>query len=319
MHALVTGAAGFIGSTLVDALVERGAQVRAVDAFTDYYEPADKRANIGSALSSGAVELIEDDLRVADPDKLLAGVDVVFHQAGQPGVRSSWAAGFADYVGQNVLVTQRLLEAAKGSSISRFVYASSSSVYGRATRYPTVETDLPAPDSPYGVTKLAGEHLVTLYARNFGVPTVALRYFTVFGPRQRPDMAIHRIIEAGRRGDSFPLYGDGGHIRDFTFVDDVIAANLLAADADIRPGSTFNIAGGGSVAMRDLIGQIGDIMGGPVSLDRRPEQPGDVVQTGGDISAAAAGLGWRPVTPLADGLDAQVAWHRLRASPAARS
>lgn len=310
MRALVTGAAGFIGSSLVDALAGRGDDVRAVDAFTDYYAERRKRQNLVAALSTGRVELVEADLRTADVSALLADVDVVFHQAGQPGVRASWAAGFADYVGHNVLATQRLLEAAREAPLSRFIYASSSSVYGRAIRYPTTESDVPAPDSPYGVTKLAGEHLVTLYARNFGVPTVALRYFTVYGPRQRPDMAIHRLIEAGRAGTPFPLYGDGGHVRDFTFVGDVVRANLLASSSAVAPGSVLNVAGGGSVEMRDLIAQVGELLGSPVRVDRLPAQPGDVLQTGGDITAASGTLDWKPETTLSDGLARQVAWHR---------
>jgi nucleoside-diphosphate-sugar epimerase len=291
MHALVTGAAGFIGSHLVDRLLADGATVTGVDLFTDYYDVDHKRRNVAGAVASDRFSLVETDLRAADLRPLLDGVDVVFHQAGQPGVRSSWAEGFADYVGQNVLATQRLLEAAKGTSLQRFVYASSSSIYGTAARYPTVETDLPTPTSPYGVTKLAGEHLAVLYARNHGVPTTALRYFTVYGPRQRPDMAIYRLIEAARHGHPFPLFGDGGHVRDFTFVADVVEANLAAARSDAPTGLVVNVAGGDSTTMSGLVEVVERAVGRPVHLDRLAEQPGDVRRTGGDVSAATAALG----------------------------
>lgn len=312
MHALVTGAAGFIGSNLTRELLSAGASVRAVDAYTPYYEERDKRANLSDLLHHPQLEMVEADLGSAALAPLLDGVEVVFHQAGQPGVRSSWATGFGQHVEQNIVVTQRLLEASKAASLRRFVYASSSSVYGNAASYPTFETDLPAPTSPYGVTKLAAEHLTRLYARNWDVPTVALRYFTVYGPGQRPDMATHRLIEAGLSGRSFPLYGDGSHIRDFTYVGDVVRANLLAAEAEVAPGSVLNIAGGSSIAMRGLMALVEEVLGRPLQIDAQPEQPGDVHRTGGDISAARAALGWSPVVPLEDGIKAQVAWHEQR-------
>lgn len=319
MHALVTGAAGFIGSHLVDRLLAEGSRVTGVDIFTDYYDADAKRRNLAGAATSDRFSLVETDLRTAHLAPLLEDVDVVFHQAGQPGVRSSWAEGFADYVGQNVLATQRLLEAARGASLQRFVYASSSSIYGTASRYPTVENDLPAPTSPYGVTKLAGEHLAVLYARNHGVPTIALRYFTVYGPRQRPDMAIHRLIEAARHGHPFPLFGDGGHVRDFTFVADVVDANVAAIASDTLPGLVVNIAGGGSTTMSALVGIVERAAGHHVSIERLPEQPGDVRRTGGDVSAAGAALGWSPSTSLVDGVTAQVAWHMEAPVPAGGS
>lgn len=316
MRALVTGVAGFIGSTLAEALVDRGDTVVGVDCFTRYYELAQKRANLGERLlGDGRFTLVEADLRTADLAPLLEGVDVVFHQAAQPGVRLSWSDGFPDYVSHNVLATQRLLEAAKaaGPGIRRVVYASSSSVYGNAAAYPTRETDVPAPHSPYGVTKLAGEHLCSLYAANWGVPTVSLRYFTVYGPRQRPDMATHRLVEAALTGEPFPLYGDGSHVRDFTFVGDVVAANLAAAEApNAAPGTVVNVAGGGSIAMRDLIAIVEDEAGAPVHLDRRPEQPGDVRRTGGSVDAAREVLGWEPTVDVREGVRRQVAWHRAR-------
>ena len=310
MRALVTGAAGFIGSTLADALLARGDRVLGVDCFTSYYERAAKEANLSDARRSPRFELAEGDLRSCDIDALLDGVDVVFHQAGQPGVRLSWSDGFADYAGHNLLATQRVLEAARRAGQTKVVYASSSSVYGNAASYPTSEDDLPRPHSPYGVTKLAAEHLCNLYAVNWELPTVSLRYFTVYGPRQRPDMAMYRLLEAAISGGSFPLYGDGSAVRDFTYVDDVVAANVAAADHDCEPGTVVNIAGGTSVTMSDLLVLAADVVGTAPTIDRQPDQPGDVARTGGTIDRARAVLGWKPGTDLRSGLTAQAAWHR---------
>src|SRR5687768_16907364 len=206
MRSIVTGSAGFIGSHLVDALLNRGDDVLGIDCFTPYYDRAAKRANLEAALASSSFEFIEADLRVADLVELLHDADLIFHQAAQPGVRLSWSEGFAEYVSHNVLATQRLLDAARAVEARRVVYASSSSVYGQAASYPTSEEQLPRPYSPYGVTKLAAEHLCSLYAETWGVPTVSLRYFSVYGPRQRPDMALHRLIKAGLSGEPFPLF-----------------------------------------------------------------------------------------------------------------
>jgi len=314
VRALVTGVAGFIGSTLADALLARGDRVVGVDCFTRYYDRAAKDANLASARQSDRFELIETDLRSDDVESLVDGVDVVFHQAAQPGVRLSWSEGFADYVGHNVLATQRVLEAVKATTSAKVVYASSSSVYGNAPSYPTTEDDLPRPHSPYGVTKLAAEHLCNLYAANWNVHTVSLRYFTVYGPRQRPDMAFHRLLESALSGRSFPLYGDGSAVRDFTFVGDAVAANLAAADRDIEPGTVVNVAGGSSIAMRDLLELAGDVVGAPVEIESLPNQPGDVARTGGTIDRAQRLLGWEPVTALRSGLAAQADWHRARRS-----
>ncbi len=314
MHALVTGGAGFIGSNLSIALVRQGWKVTAVDCLTDYYDVEQKSRNLADVLLVGqqagaAVDHVDLDLRHGDLRPYLDGVDVVFHQAGQPGVRASWD-DFGSYIDHNVLVTQRLLDAVRGSSISRFVFASSSSVYGNAPTYPTRETSLPAPHSPYGVSKLAAEQLCGVYARNWDIPTVALRYFTVFGPRQRPDMAMHRIIRAALTGGSFPMFGDGGQVRDFTFVGDVVAANLAAATADVPPGTVVNVAGGGSSTLAEIIGIIQALTGTTVELDRRPAEAGDVIRTGGAIDEAQRLLGWEPVVGVAEGLAHQVGWHR---------
>ena len=307
---LVTGVAGFVGSHLAERLLETGHRVRGVDCFTPYYPGTLKRANVSRLLESPRFELVEVDLRTAGVDALLADVSIVFHQAAQPGVRMSWADQFREYSSCNIDATQRLLEAVRARPVERFVYASSSSIYGNATRYPTEESDLPRPFSPYGVTKLAAEHLCGLYASNYGTPAVSLRYFTVYGPRQRPDMATHRLIEAAIEDKPFPLYGDGSHVRDFTFVGDIVDANIAAASADVAPGTVVNICAGGSTTMRRLIDAVGDAIGRPAPIDQRPAQPGDVHRTGGDNARARELLAWKPSTSLEEGIAAQVAWHR---------
>jgi nucleoside-diphosphate-sugar epimerase len=310
VRALVTGAAGFVGSHLVDALTARGDTVVAVDCFTPYYDVDQKRANARAV----GVEIVEADLRTAAIEPLLDGVDVVFHQSAQPGVRLSWSTGFREYVEQNVLVTQRLLDAVHTTGPRRVVYASSSSVYGTQARYPTTETDLPAPFSPYGVTKLAAEHLCGVFAANWGLPTVSLRYFTVFGPRQRPDMSIHRLCAAAVNGGTFPLFGDGAQIREFTYVSDIVAGNLAAADADVAPGTIVNVAGGGEITISDLIALVESIAGASITVDHRPAEPGDSRRNGGAIDRARSLLGWEPKVTLRDGIAAQLDWHRSRAS-----
>lgn len=312
-RALVTGAAGFVGSHLVEALVEGGWDVVGIDTFSPYYDVAQKHSNAASLGNLANFELRREDLLDVDLDELLADVDVVFHQAGQPGVRASWDE-FGSYVAANIDVTQRLLAAAARRRLQRFVLASSSSVYGDADVYPTSETTLPAPMSPYGVTKLSAEHLCGVYARNWSVPTVALRYFTVYGPRQRPDMAMHRLVEAAIDGTPFPLFGDGSQVRDFTYVADTVSANLVVADADLDPGSVFNVAGGGAHSMLDVISLIETLVGRPVILDRKGHQAGDVVRTGGSVDAIRAVTNWRARTTLEEGLSRQVDWHLQRRS-----
>lgn len=311
MH-LVTGVAGFIGSQLAEALLDQGHDVVGVDCFTPHYDRAVKEANLAGPSDRVGFRSVEADLRDADLVELLGGVEVVYHLAAQPGVRLSWSDGFATYDSCNVLATQRLLEAARQTGVRRVVYASSSSVYGNADAYPVTEADLPRPHSPYGVTKLAAEHLCGLYAANHGLSTVALRYFSVYGPRQRPDMAFHRLIEGALDGEPFPLYGDGSHVRDFTDVGDVVRANVLAGTADVEPGTVVNICAGGSTVLRDVIDAVGDAVGSPVLIEQHPEQAGDVQRTGGSNDAARRLLGWEPQTTLADGIAAQVAWHRSR-------
>ena len=316
MQILVTGSAGFIGSHTTERLLDQGHRVRGVDCFTDNYEPALKLSNAGLLDGREGYEGIDADLVVADPYELLEGVDAVLHLAGQPGVRDSWAKGFEVYVQRNVLATQRLLEAARDVGIGRFAAASSSSVYGDAETYPTTEAALPRPVSPYGVTKLAAEHLCTLYATNFGVPTVSLRYFTVYGPRQRTDMALRRMIDATLRGDSFPLYGDGSVSRSFTYVDDVVDANLAALFHEAPPGTFVNVANESTASMRELIELVGDAVGTPVRLERLPSAAGDAQRTGGSSQLAREVLGWSPRTDLADGVRRTVEWCRANPWPA---
>jgi len=320
MRYLVTGAAGFIGSNLAEALTADGHEVVGVEGFTPYYEREVKENNLSRLRGRDGFSLVERDLREASLDVCLDGVDVVMHLAGQPGVRSSWGEEFQDHVGHNIVATQRLLEAVRDAGVKRFVYASSSSVYGNAASYPTRETDLPRPFSPYGVTKLSAEHLCGVYAANWGVPTVSLRYFTVYGPRQRPDMAFHRFIEATLAGRALDLYGDGGQRRDFTFVSDVVAATRMAAECESPPGTVLNIAGGSHATIREVLELIGEAAGTPPIVNSLPGVPGDVAETRAECNRADEVLGWRPAIGLSEGLAAQVAWHRSRlgASEAAR-
>ena len=275
-----------------------------------------KRANVAGLREFPQFEFVEGDLTEIDLVPLVDAADVVFHQAGQPGVRLSWSSDFSKYVSRNVLATQRLLEACRAVSIGRLVYASSSSVYGNTSSYPTTEEALPAPHSPYGVTKLAGEHLCGLYAANWNVPTVSLRYFTVYGPRQRPDMAMHRFLESALTNAPVERFGDGEQLRDFTYVHDVVRANLLAAGADLQPGETMNVAGGGSVTVNALIDLVGELVGAPLKVDRRPEQPGDVRRTAGATDRIRRLLDWAPETGLREGVAAELQWLRPLVSAA---
>jgi len=307
-HALVTGAAGFIGSHLSERLLASGVRVTGVDCFTDYYDPALKRRNVEGARANAAFTLLELDLGRADL-ATLPDVDVVFHQAAQAGVRASWGAEFATYAHHNVLATQRLLERYRGAKLDRFVYASSSSVYGDAEQFPTPESLLPRPFSPYGVTKLAGEHLVLLYGRNFGLPVSALRYFTVYGPRQRPDMAFHKFCRALLRGDEIPVFGDGKQSRDFTFIDDAIEANVRAWKSS-APQGVYNVGGGSQVEVLEAIAILERALGARAKVRFEPRPPGDPLRTRADATRILADLGFAPATPIEQGLAAEAAWAR---------
>ncbi len=308
MYALVTGAAGFVGSHLTRRLLDDGFDVVGLDSLTDYYDVNLKRANIESVISRG-MEFVEADLNDVDLDGLLENVQVVFHLAGQPGVRSSWGTDFTTYTRANIDATQRLLEAAKKQpDLKRVVYASSSSVYGNAERYPTNETDRPQPVSPYGVTKLAAEHLCCLYAANFGVPTVSLRFFTVYGPGQRPDMAFTRFTKAALHGEEIPVFGSGNQIRDFTYVDDVVEAVIRAATKDVPPGTVLNVAGGSHTSIKEVLQILEELMGSTIPVKYSDAVVGDVTMTGGDTTAIRSMLGWEPSVSLRDGISRQLKW-----------
>ncbi|MFL5800074.1 MAG: NAD-dependent epimerase/dehydratase family protein [Actinomycetota bacterium] len=307
MIALVTGAAGFVGSHLSRLLLEQGHRVRGVDCFTPYYAREDKERHVADLVGDVGFDLLEADLGTAALDSLLGGVQVVFHLAGQPGVRPSWGSEFGSYVRHNIEVTQRLLEATRGHRLTKFVYASSSSVYGDAEAYPTTEDLRPRPVSPYGVTKLAAEHLCEVYRTSFGVPTVSLRLFTVYGPGQRPDMAFSKLVGVALGGGEFELFGDGEQTRDFTFVGDVVRA---MRDAARSPWCGVANVGGGSRTSMNRVIQIVRGLYGPVRVVRRPVQRGDVRHTAADISVAAEAFGYRPRTSIEEGLALMVARHR---------
>lgn len=307
-HALVTGAAGFIGSHLTERLLADGHVVTGVDCFTDYYDTALKRRNLEKALAHPRFRLLELDLGAADLAEL-PDVQVVFHQAAQAGVRASWGRDFASYVHHNVLATQRVLERYQDAKLERFVYASSSSVYGDAERYPTDEELLPRPFSPYGVTKLAGEHLVLLYGRNFGLPVAALRYFTVYGPRQRPDMAFHKFCRAMILGQPIAVYGDGKQSRDFTFIDDAIEANVRAWQQS-APQGVYNVGGGSQVDVLETIAMLEKALDVKAKIDFQPRPPGDPLRTRADAARIRRDLGFAPSVPIERGLAAEAEWSR---------
>jgi nucleoside-diphosphate-sugar epimerase len=301
--ALVTGAAGFVGSHLCAALLDDGTEVVGVDAFTDYYSRRLKEQNLAGLRGRPGFRFVEADLSEAALPPLLDGVECVFHLAGQPGVRASWGPDFVNYVRHNIGATQRLLEASMLNPLRKFVFASSSSVYGNAEAYPTPESLRPQPVSPYGVTKLAAEHLCEVYRTNFGVPIASLRLFTVYGPRQRPDMAFARLVRAALDGEEFEVYGDGQQTRDFTFVGDVVQA---MRDAATSPWCGVANIGGGS---RTTLNAVLDIMRelcGELRIVRRPQATGDVRHTAADTSVAEAAFGYRPRTSLVQGLAAMV-------------
>lgn len=310
MRALVTGAAGFVGSTLSARLLADGHEVVGIDSLTDYYDVSLKRSNL-EQLSSSKFTLLEKDISLVDLASEVGEVDWVFHQAGQPGVRRSWGNEFQVYTHANIQATQKLLEWAKGNSrLQKFVYASSSSVYGNAEAYPTHEDNRPQPLSPYGVTKLAAEHLCSLYAANFEVPTVSLRYFTVYGPRQRPDMAFTRFVKAAITGGMIEIYGDGKQVRDFTFVEDVVEANIRAASLPTSKGAIFNVAGGSNVTVNEVLDLISQISGNRLDVRYVESVAGDVRKTSGSINRISKDLGWQPLVSLEEGLLRHLSWGR---------
>jgi len=313
---VVTGCAGFIGSTLTEALLELGCHVTGVDCLTDYYDIGLKHENMAGFRDHERFTFVPDDLQDLDAVALLAGKAACFHLAAQAGVRASWGEYFQEYLGRNVMATQRLLEACRhetvAASVVRFVYSSSSSVYGDQTDLPVTEKALPQPRSPYGVTKMAAEHLCVLYAMNFGVPTSSLRYFTVFGPRQRPDMAFRKYIEAALDGRTFEVYGDGTQTRDFTYVGDAVRSNLLAVSAE-EPWAVFNTGGGSRLVFRDTLAMLQDILvdrvpGITADVAYRETAKGDVKDTFADRTYVEAAIGYRPTIDFATGLAREVDW-----------
>ena len=309
MKALITGAAGFVGSHLVERLLSGQDEVVGIDSFADFYARSLKEENLAAIGERRGFTFVEGDLNEVPLRPLLEGCDVVYHLAGQPGVRPSWGAEFSVYLRRNVEATQRLLEALRAMPVRKLLFASSSSVYGDAETYPSSEAMRPQPVSPYGVTKLAAEHLCELYRVNFGVPTASLRLFTVYGPRQRPDMAFARLVRAAIRGEKFELYGDGEQTRDFTFVSDVVKAMQDAASSDWC--GVANIGGGSRTSMNQVIDLV-ERLAGSVTVTRRAPQHGDVRHTAADIGVAAAAFGYAPATILAAGLEDMVAWERSR-------
>jgi nucleoside-diphosphate-sugar epimerase len=305
-RALVTGAAGFIGSSLVEELLARGHEVIGLDSFSDYYEPEVKQANIAASLGHPRFSLVIDDLATVALDSLLDDVDMVFHLAGQPGVRGSWGTGFATYTRHNLVATQRLLEAMVGRPVPT-VAASSSSVYGDNDGRPLAEDAPLRPVSPYGLTKAATEQLVDVYRRGYGLPVVCLRYFTVFGPRQRPDMAFQRFVDALEGDRPLHIFGDGHQSRDFTYVDDVVAATIAALGA---PSPVYNVGGGTPTSLNGAVALLQQLTGQQGQVIHRQTARGDVNRTWADTSRLRDEVGWRPRTTLADGLSAQIAEYR---------
>jgi nucleoside-diphosphate-sugar epimerase len=313
MKALVTGVAGFIGSHLASALLDKGATVVGVDAFTDYYPRPIKERNLDENRRRDGFRFVEAALQDADLSALLDGTTHVFHLAAQAGVRKSWGRDFRTYTDNNVDATQKLLEACAGRPLHRFVHASSSSVYGDRAPIPMKEDALPQPVSPYGVTKMAAEQLGFLYHVNYGVPAVAMRYFTVYGPRQRPDMAFNRFIRAALDNAPITLYGDGEQTRDFTFVGDAVAATIAAGERGV-PGTAYNIGGGARVSMNQVLQIIERVAGRPLKINREAAQKGDMRDTYADTSLARRDLGFVPTVSLEEGIKAEYEW--LSSSPA---
>ncbi|MCX5753553.1 MAG: GDP-mannose 4,6-dehydratase [Candidatus Krumholzibacteria bacterium] len=307
--AVVTGAAGFIGSHLCERLLDEGFEVLAVDAFTDYYSPERKRRHIAACAGRPGFTLAEENLATCDVARLIDGARCVFHLAAQAGVRKSWGKEFARYIESNILSTQRLLEALRENPSIPLIHSSSSSVYGETRMLPMREDHPTVPLSPYGATKLAGEHLCELYRLNYGITYRALRYFTVYGPRQRPDMAFSRFINASFAGKAIDVYGDGRQTRDFTYVADAVDANMRALRYE-GPMTVFNIGGGSRAALLDVLDVLGRELGGRLEVRFVDRAKGDVTDTWADTSRARDALGFKPRVSLEEGIRNEIAWYR---------
>ena len=312
MRALVTGCAGFIGSNLTEELLGRGHEVIGVDCFNDNYGRRQKLDNLATAMDHDDFQFVPIDLARGDVHDLLSEVDTTFHLAAEPGVRASWGGRFETYMRNNILATQELLEAAKDHPEKRFVFASSSSVYGQAEQFPTPESVLPQPYSPYGVTKLAAEHLCQMYHGNHGVSAVILRYFSAYGPRQRPDMAFHAFCRSALNGVPVTVFGDGLQTRDFTYVGDVVQATLAAAEAPDVTGLVINVGGGAQVSVNEVLGVISELAGRELDVRYDARQSGDVRDTCADSTLARERLGLAPETDWHDGLRRQWEWMQAR-------
>ncbi|HPQ40858.1 MAG TPA: GDP-mannose 4,6-dehydratase [bacterium] len=308
MNLVITGVAGFIGSHLAQRALEDGHEVTGIDCFTDYYPRLFKERNLSVIRTDPRFSLIEKDLLNLDLDTVFAGKDVIYHLAAQAGVRASWGEQFKIYTDYNVLGTQRVLESALRTGVGRVVYASSSSVYGDVTDFPMTEATAPRPVSPYGVTKLAGENLCVLYSTNFGLSTVSLRYFTVYGPRQRPDMAFHKFIKAILQNRHPEIYGNGEQTRDFTFVRDAVAATYTAGFARDVSGQVYNIGGGSRVSVNTVFDLLRKLLHRDIQPKRTDVQKGDVRHTAADTTRAARDLGYSPRMTLENGLAEEIEW-----------
>ena len=307
MNCLVTGAAGFIGSHLSRRLLKEGLAVTGVDSFTDYYPRWIKEKNLSPIKDESRFSFIEEDINSLDLEQHLEGIDCVFHMAAQAGVRASWGQSFSDYIRNNIEATQKLLEKSKELPLHRFVYASSSSVYGHCPELPMSESSPLLPYSPYGVTKLAGENLCYLYAKNYGVPTISLRFFTVYGPGQRPDMAFHKFFKAASENKPIPVFGTGEQTRDFTYIDDIVDA-LFVCITYGQSGETFNLGGGNRKMLKDLFPLFEEICEKKISIKWEEKQKGDVPHTLADIQKAKKALGYNPKTPIDEGLNEEWRW-----------
>lgn len=307
---LVTGCAGFIGSHLAESLLNDGLEVVGIDCFNDNYGRREKLVNLRHLTNWDEFEFTPIDLARGALEDVVSECDLIFHLAAEPGVRTSWGARYEQYLRNNVLATQHLLEALRPTPATRFVYASSSSVYGNSEVRPTPESAVLRPRSPYGQTKAATEYLCDLYRDNFGLDTVGLRYFTVFGPRQRPDMAFHRICRAAIEGSEFTVFGDGQQTRDFSFVADIVSSTRAAATADLGENRVFNIGGGAPASLRDAIDLISGLASRPLNVRYQETERGDVRDTAADTSLARRVLGYAPTTTLSAGIEAEFNWMR---------
>ncbi len=307
MKCIVTGAAGFIGSSLCEKILSNDFEVVGIDSFIDYYSREIKEKNIENLKLSKNFNFIEGNILHLDISTLISDGDYIFHQAAQAGVRTSWGKNFYFYTENNIMATQQLLEACKGKNIAKIIFASSSSIYGDCKDVPMSENSIPSPVSPYGVSKLACEQMCYLYWKNFNVPVVSLRYFTVYGPRQRPDMAFNRFIKAILKNEEIAMYGDGEQTRDFTYIDDIVNANILAMNKG-QDGSVYNIGGGSRISINEAIDMLAKISGKQPKIKRLGVQKGDMIHTLADITKARQELGYEPTVRLEEGLEREYIW-----------